>query len=175
MLCPRGIFPEQMSYFHYATLTVVEALKQVPNLYLQSEEVRKIMPLSEVEDQWLRELWTPRHSRQHSVFGRMDAMADLTSPSWKSALEFMEANLTGVGGVHLIPTAESIILDVIAPALQVIAPDLVLETLYDLRELFIQELRDQARLMGRRGGALALIDHKSTMQGPTEQHSLQAY
>src|SRR5205823_12232059 len=121
------------------------------------------------EDQWLRELWTPRHSAQHSVFGRMDAMADLTSPSWKSALEFMEANLTGVGGVHLIPTAENVILDVIVPALQVIAPDLVLETLYDLRDLFIQELRDQARAMRRKGGAIALIDPKFVMDGPNEQ------
>ena len=175
MLCPRGIFPEQSSYFQYVTQTIVEALKQVPDLYLQRADVRRILPLTEDEERWLRELWTPRHGQQHSVFGRMDAMADLTSASWRSALEFMEANLTGVGGVHLIPTAESVILDVIAPAIQEIAPDLVLETLYDLRELFIQELRDQARLMGRRGGAIALIDTKFIMEGPNEQDALQAY
>ncbi|MCA1553912.1 MAG: hypothetical protein LC737_05995, partial [Chloroflexi bacterium] len=175
MLCPRGIFPEQSSYFQYITQTVIEALKQIPDLYLQSEDVRKVLPLTEDEDRWLRELWTDKHGRQHSVFGRMDAMADLTSASWRNALEFMEANLTGVGGVHLIPTAESVILDVIAPAIQEIAPDLVLETLYDLRDLFMQELRDQARLMGRRGDAVALIDTKFVMEGPNEQDALQEY
>ncbi|MBI3733620.1 MAG: hypothetical protein HY259_09215, partial [Chloroflexi bacterium] len=175
MLCPRGIFPEQLSYFHYVTLTIVEALKQIPDLYLQREDVRRLVPLTEVEEQWLRDLWTPRHGRQHTVFARMDAMADLTSPAWKSALEFMEANLTGVGGVHLIPTAESILLDVIAPAIQEIAPDLTLETLYDLRELFMQELRDQARALRRSGGAIALIDPKYVMNGPNEQEALQQY
>lgn len=175
MLCPRGVFPEQMSYFHYVTLTLVEALKQIPDLYLQNADARQIMPLTETEEQWLRELWTPSHGRQHSVFGRMDAMADLTSPTWKNALEFMEANLTGVGGVHLIPTAENIILEVIAPALQTIAPDLILETLYDLRELFMHELHDQARLMQRRGGAIALIDPKFVMEGANEQDALQTF
>ncbi len=175
MLCPRGIFPEQSSYFQYVTQTIVEALKQIPDMYLQSADVRKILPLTADEDSWLHELWTPMHGRQHSVFGRMDAMADLTSASWRNALEFMEANLTGVGGVHLIPTAETIILDVIAPAIQEIAPDLVLETLYDLRELFMQELRDQARHLGRRGGAIALIDTKFIMEGPNEQDALQQY
>lgn len=175
MLCPRGIFPEQSSYFQYVTLTIVEALKQIPDLYLQREEVRQILPLMEGEEQWLRELWTSQHGRQHSIFGRMDAMAELTSPTWKEALEFMEPNLNGVGGVHLIPTAESIILEVIAPAIQEVAPDLILETLYDLRDLFIQELRDQARVMGRKGGALALIDPKFVMEGSNEQETLQAY
>ncbi len=175
MLCPRGIFPEQLSYFHYVALTLIEALKQIPDLYVQRDDVRRIIPLSEAEEQWLRELWTPRHSRHHMVFGRMDAMADITNPTWKEALEFMEANLTGVGGVHLIPTAESIILDVIAPAIQEIAPELTLESLYDLRELFIQELRDQAKQMKRKGGAIALIDPKYVMAGPNEQTALETY
>ena len=175
MLCPRGIFPEQMSYFHYVTLTITEALKGMPDLYLKSDEARAIMPLMESEEQWLRELWTPKHGHQHSVFGRLDAQADLTTPSWKSELEFMEANLTGVGGVHLIPTAENIILDVIAPAIQSIAPDMQLETLYDLRELFMQELQGHAKLMGRRGGAIALIDPKFVMDGPNEQEALEKY
>lgn len=175
MLCPRGIFPEQMSYFHYVTLTIIEALKQVPDLYLQNEAVRKLMPLAEDEQAWLHDTWTPIHGRQHSVFGRLDAMGDMTSPTWKNELDFMEANLTGVGGVHLIPTAENIIQEVITPALQVVAPDLVLETLYDLRELFMQELRDQAKVMHRHGGAVALIDPKFIMEGTNEQEALQKY
>ncbi|MBI5880120.1 MAG: hypothetical protein HZB53_20925 [Chloroflexi bacterium] len=175
MLCPRGIFPEQSSYYHYATLTIIEALKQVPDLYLQNEAVRTILPLSETEDRWLQELWTPAHSQKHSIFGRLDAMTDLTTPAWKEALEFMEANLTGVGGVHLIPTAESIILDVIAPAIQEVAPELELESLYDLRDLFMQEMRDQAKTIRRHGGAIALVDPKFIMDGPNEQTALQAY
>lgn len=175
MLCPRGIFPEQLSYFHYITLSVIEALKQIPDLYLQSAEVRKTVPLTEDEERWLHECWTVNHGRQHTVFGRMDAMADITSPAWKSALEFMEANLSGVGGVHLIPTSESIIMDAIAPAVREIVPDLVLESLYDLRELFLQELLDQARAMNRKGRTVALIDPKFVMEGPNEQEALQQY
>jgi hypothetical protein len=175
MLCPRGVFPEQVSYFHYVTLTINEALKQIPDLYLQRQDVRQIIPLLEIEDQWLRELWTAKHSRTHTVFGRLDAMADLMSPSWKNALEFMEANLNGVGGIHLIPTAESIILDVVAPAIQEVVPDMVLESLYDLRELFMHELQDHAKRLRRKGKAIALIDPKYVMAGTNEQEALEKF
>ena len=51
------------------------------------------------------------------VFGRLDAVVDFTSPMWKDSLRFVEPNLSGIGGLHLMPTCERIVADVVLPAL----------------------------------------------------------
>lgn len=175
MLRPSGIFPEQMQYFHYVSLTLLSAHKRMPDLYLLDPSVREAVPLSPEEERWLRETWGPEHSAQHTVIGRLDAMIDFTSPSWKEALHFMEPNLVGMGGVHLVPTLEDILQDVVVPALRQVIPKLDLQRAHDLRELFIQELLDHADQIGRPGGSICFVDPKYEMDGPNELATLTQY
>ena len=105
-------------------------------------------------------LWSPR------------CIVDLTSPFWKDTLAFIEPNLVGVGGIHLIPTSEGIIRDVIVPALQEFAPDLDLESWQDLRDLFILELNDHAEAIERKGQTICLVDPKYSSDGPNELETL---
>ena len=49
------------------------------------------------------------------MFGRLDAMIDFISPMWKDSLRFVEPNLSGIGGLHLVPTASSIVADIVLP------------------------------------------------------------
>jgi hypothetical protein len=172
MLRPAGIFSEQLSYFHYVALTLLGALKRMPTLYLQDFAIREIVPLEEGEAKWLWDTWGLSHNQYHSVFSRLDAIVDLTGPFWKDSLAFIEPNLVGVGGIHLIPTAEQIVMDVVVPELQRVAPDLSLETTNDLRELFIQEVMDHAESIGRAGRTLGLVDPKYAGDGPNELETL---
>ena len=48
-------------------------------------------------------------SEQNTVVGRHDAVIDFGSPGWKESLQFLEPNLGGIGGLHLIPTASHIL------------------------------------------------------------------
>lgn len=137
MLRPAGIFSEQLHYFHYVALTLLGALKRMPELYLKDFNIREVVPLAEGEARWLWDTWGASHNQFHTVFGRLDAIVDLTSPFWKDTLAFIEPNLVGVGGIHLIPTAEGIIREVVVPVLQESAPELSLESSDDLRDLFI--------------------------------------
>ncbi len=172
MLRPAGIFSEQMNYFHYVSLTLVGALKRMPELYLKDFNIREVVPLEELEAKWLWDTWGASHNQFHTVFGRLDAIVDLTSPFWKDTLAFIEPNLVGVGGIHLIPTAEGIIHDVIVPALQEAAPDLDLESSQDLRDLFILEVNDHAEAIGRKGRTICLVDPKYAGDGPNELETL---
>lgn len=174
MLRPAGIFSEQMNYFHYVSLTLVGALKRMPELYLK-DFIREVVPLDELEAKWLWDTWGASHNQFHTVFGRLDAIVDLTSPFWKDTLSFIEPNLVGVGGIHLIPTAEAIVRDVIVPALQEIAPDLDLESSQDLRDLFILELTDHAEAIARKGRSICLVDPKYAGDGPNELETLTHY
>ncbi len=172
LLRPTGILAEQMNYFHTVSVTLLEALKRVPDMYLDNPLVREVAPLEPAEEEWLRELWTPAHRNGHCVFGRLDAMADFTSPTWKDTLSFVEPNLVGVGGIVLIPGAEQVMLDVIVPALQRVAPDLHLEGTEDSRVSFLQELLDHLESIGRPHGTIALVDAKYSRDGPAEVATL---
>ena len=168
LLRPTGILAEQMNYFHTVSVTLLETLKRIPDMYLDNPLVRDVVPLQPEEEAWLRDLWTPAHRNGHCVFGRLDAMADFTSPTWKDTLAFIEPNLVGVGGIVLIPACEQVMLDVIVPALQRVAPDLHLEPTEDARETFIRELSDHMESIGRPNGAIALVDYKYSGDGPAE-------
>jgi hypothetical protein len=52
------------------------------------------------------------------MFSRLDAMIDYPNPMWKETLWFVEPNLTGIGGVYLIPTIEEIVSEEIVPLLR---------------------------------------------------------
>jgi hypothetical protein len=158
MMRPIGIFSEQLNYYHYASQTLLGALKRLPELYIRDFKIRELAPLDDNEARWLWDTWTSAHSHFP-----------------KEGLFFIEPNLEGVGGVHLVPTAEQIILDVVMPMVQRAAPELRLEAPYDLRELFIQELIDHAENIGRKARTICLIDPKYAGDGPNEQESLSGY
>jgi hypothetical protein len=106
------------------------------------------------------------------VFGRLDALVDFTSPGWKESLAFVEPNLVGVGGIHLVPAMETVIKQVIAPALAQVDTGLQLEQNDDARVLFMDELRDHLESIGRSGGSIALVDAKYSGDGPAEFQAL---
>ncbi len=175
ILRPTAILAEQMNYFHTVSVTLLEALKRVPDMYLDNALVRETVPLDEIEEQWLRETWTAAHRNNHCVFGRLDALVDFTSPSWKDTLAFVEPNLVGVGGINLVPAMEQVMMEVIVPALQRVAPDLTLEAHDDCRNLFMDELQDHLESIGRTRGNIALVDAKYSGDGPAELAALADY
>ncbi len=168
LLRPTGLLTEQMNYYHTVSNVLLEALKRIPDMYLENAEIRKSVPLDPDHEALLRETWTPQHRNSHCVFGRLDAMADFVSPSWKDSLEFVEPNLVGVGGIVLVPGAEKVVMDHIWPALRTVAPSLHLEAGEDLRSLFLRELQDHLETIGRPGGTIALADPKYSGDGPSE-------
>jgi len=175
MLRPIAVMPDQLAYLHIVSLTVINALKRIAELYLNDPAVREIVPLSPGEEAWLRDGWGASQHEANPVFGRLDAMAEFTSPTWKESLKFFEPNLCGVGGIHLGPTCEQMLADVVLPALARHDPQLRFELGQDLRELFIQEALDHLESIGRPGRNLCFIEPKYAEDGPCEQAPLAEY
>src|SRR5439155_6543290 len=147
--CPITVVPDQLAYIHHVTLTLQNALNRLPALYLGDPVVREILRLPEEEERWLRECWGPSQERHNPVFGRLDALIDFTSPMWKQSLRFVEPNLSGIGGLHLTPTCEQIVADLVLPALRQYDPQLQLELGSDIRELLMQDILDHLEALGR--------------------------
>lgn len=175
MMRPTGVLPDQLGYMHFVALTLINALKRLPDFYIQDFAVRKVVPLSPPEEKWLWDNWGPDHRENNPVFGRLDAVVDLTSPMWKDSLQFMEPNLSGVGGIHLIPSCEQMLAEAVLPVLQRHDPHLRLEPGQDLRELFMQEVLDHLEALGRGGGNICFVEPKYSGDGPVEQAALAEY
>jgi len=175
MLRPTGVMPDQLAYLHFVSLTLINALKRLPELYIQDFAVRAAVPLTPPEEKWLWDCWGPSHRENNPVFGRLDAVIDFTSPMWKDSLHFVEPNLSGVGGIHLIPACEQLMAEVVLPVVQTYDPHLQMEAGQDLRELFIQEMLDHAEAIGRAGRSVCFIEPKYAGDGVMEQAALAEY
>jgi hypothetical protein len=167
--CPLTAMPDQLAYIHYVTQTVHNALKRLPDIYLQDFTAREALRMSPGEEEWLWKCWGPSQRENTPIFGRLDAVVDFTSPMWKDSLKFVEPNLTGIGGLHMVPTCERLVADLVLPVLRRQDPDLRLEPGADLRELLMQELMDHLEAIGRPGRNICFVEPKYAGSGPDEQ------
>jgi hypothetical protein len=173
--CPITMLPDELDYLHQVTRTLHQALLRLPELYLSDPAVRQILQLTPEEEEWLRSCWGRPHRSRNPVFDRLDAMVDYTSAVWKETLKFVEPNLTGVGGLHLIPSVEEIVDEVVVPLVLSQDPGLRLERLTDARELLLDELTEHLAAIGRPGGCICLIEPKYELEGIDEQRRLVEY
>lgn len=172
---PLTVLPDQLGYFHSVSLTVQNALKRLPELYLLDPKIRDVLRLLPQEEKWLEDCWGPSQRENNPVFARLDAVVDFTSPMWKNSLCFLEPNLSGIGGLHLVPTCEHILADVVVPVLQAEDRQLRLELGQDIRELLMQEVHDHLEVLGRQGRNVCFVEPKYAGSGPDEQEELVQY
>ena len=173
--CPLTLRPDQLGYTHYISQTVLNCIKRLPDLYFDVTRVREILRLTPVEEEWLRECWTPAHREANPVFGRLDAVVDYTTAMWKDSIKFMEPNLSGIGGLHIGPTSMGVLADLVVPALLAQDPSIRLQLAEDIRELLLQDLLEHLDAIGRPHGQMVLVDPKYATDGPDEPEALVAY
>jgi len=173
--CPITVLPDQLAYIHYVSLTIQNALKRLPELYMQDFAVRDLLRISPEEEDWLWRCWGPSQREHNPIFGRLDAMIDFISPMWKDSLRFLEPNMSGIGGLHLVPTAERIVADLVLPVLQAEDNQLRLEIGQDIRELLMQEVLDHMEAIGRPARSVCFVEPKYAGSGPDEQEALIQY
>lgn len=172
---PLTLRPDQLGYTHYISETVLNCIKRLPDLYFEVPQVREILRVTPIEEEWLHDCWTPAHREANPVFGRLDAVVDYTTAMWKDSIKFMEPNLSGIGGLHIGPTAMGVLADLVVPALLAQDPSIRLQLADDIRELLLQELLEHLETSGRPEGQIVLVDPKYAIDGPDEPDALAAY
>ncbi|MBA3893475.1 MAG: hypothetical protein H0X69_07235 [Gemmatimonadales bacterium] len=173
--CPITLLPEQLVYLHSVTRTLHYALLRMPELYLGDPAVHDLLRLDPVEDEWLHACWTPAVKARNPVFDRLDCMVDYASPIWKDTLRFVEPNLTGVGGLYLVPAVEEVVEEAVVPLLVSQDPGIRLTRLLDARTLLLHELMEHLEVVGRPGGTICLVEPKYELEGIDEQRRLAEY
>jgi hypothetical protein len=175
MPCPLTVLPDQVSYLHYVSQTIQNSLKRLSELYMQDFAVREVLKITPVEEQWLLDCYGPSHQESNPIFGRLDAVCDYSSPMWKDSLKFVEPNMSGIGGLHLVPMCEQIIEQLVFPMLSGCDANIQLEIGQDIRELLIQEVMDHLEVIGRKAQNLCFVEPKFAASGIDEQQVLAEY
>jgi len=173
--CPITVLPDQLAYIHFVSLTILNALKRLPDLYMQDFAIRDVLRLGPGEEKWLWDYWGLGQRENNPVFGRLDAMVDFISPMWKDSLRFVEPNLSCVGGLHLVPTAEHIVADVVLPVLEAQDEQLRLELGQDIRDLLMQEVLEHLEAVARPARHICFVEFKYAGTGPAEKELLAKY
>jgi hypothetical protein len=173
--CPITLLPEQLTYLHSVTRTLHHGLLRMAELYFGDPAVRELLRLDPREEEWLRACWTPAVRARNPVFDRLDCMVDYASPIWKDTLRFVEPNLTGIGGLYLIPAVEEVVDSVVVPLLLSQDPGISLTRLLDARILLLKELVEHLEVVGRPGGNICLVEPKYELEGIDEQRRLVEY
>jgi hypothetical protein len=168
MIRPRVLRPEQEAYFHATCLDLNHAIEELAHLYLADERVRAVLPFTDREDRWLRDVLTTVGDQPQTVIARLDANADFADESWASQFDFFETNTVGVGGMYYAPKVSEILMSVVVPALQRIAPELVLAPQHDMRHLLLDQLTIHARTTGRSRLHVAFVQERGLVGGPNE-------
>jgi len=175
MLRPLLAMPEQLGYVNHVCLKMMDALKRIPALYLGDPAIRRIVAITPEEHEWLSLSWSAAHQRLNPVYGRLDAVCDFAGAFWRDSLQFMEPNLSGIGGIHFTPITEQLVMRDVVPTLGAHDPDLVMEPPADQRDLLLQELMEHSRALGRNACQLCFVEPKYVRDGPNEQASLTEY
>jgi hypothetical protein len=172
---PITLRPDQLGYTHYVSQTLLNCIKRLPDLYFSSSQVRDLLRITPVEEEWLKECWTPAHRESNPMFSRFDVAIDYSIPEWKDSIKFMEPNLTGIGGLHMSPTSMEVLADIMVPAMMVQDSTIRLQLSEDIRDLLLQDLLEHLDAIGRPEGQIVLVDPKYSIDGPDEMQALMDY
>ncbi len=168
MMRPRVISPEQEKYFHGVCLEVTRAIQKLARLYVEDARVKALLPFTEREDRWLRDVWKKVARAPQTVVARLDANTDFSAVDWDQNFHFFETNSVGVGGMYYAPAVAEILQRTVVPAMQKIAPALLLKPQADMRQLLLEQITSHARAIGKRRLHTAFLQDKSLVGGPTE-------
>jgi hypothetical protein len=167
MLRPRVLGGNQRAYLHRLSRVMEGAWLKMFSLWRAEPAVRRLLPLTESEERWMRELLDDDAPDQ-VLFGRFDCSTDFGSTDWVKGTQLFEFNIVGAAGLYMAPTVEDIVLRHVVPALRRHAPTLLLEPNDDPRRVLLETLADHARYLRLKRFHVALVQDRALVGGVTE-------
>jgi len=171
-LMPWFVTQQQKVFFKSASLLIRGALAKLFGLYLNHPPVRKIIPLTEQEEEWFHEICPLRPQAPQTVFERLDVNACFWHEDWRTNFKLMEANSVAVGGIHYIPAAIELAEEQVLPQIKKHLPGLKLSKLDDIRSLVLANMQEHCRKLGRKLKTVVFIEDRSYQEGTAEMDNI---
>ncbi|MFN0246352.1 MAG: hypothetical protein ACKV2T_05560 [Kofleriaceae bacterium] len=172
---PRIVRRDREAYFHRVCFDLDRAIERLAHLYLHDDRVRALLPFTDREDRWLRDVLVAVGDQPQTVIARLDANADFTDEHWERDFHFFETNTVGVGGMYYAPKVAEIVTELVVPVLRKRIPGLVLEPQLDPRQLLFDSIVAHANRIGRPRASTAFVQEAGLVGGPNEMPHLVDY
>ena len=172
---PTAIPVSQVGYIARFCGEIINIVKRIIPLYLNTAAIRDVLPLLPWEKEWIKESWHPNHHLRQPIIYRLDADLPLASPQAALSAVFFESNSVAVGGMFYAPVAESILYDATLRTLYSEKDMPPLERNQDSRLIVLKKIASHARALGRRGLTIAIVEDKRWDTGITEFPPLVKY
>ena len=82
LIRPRLIRPEQEQYFHKVCLELTRALERLVELRATDKRVKAVLPFTDREERWMRDIAAKVAKQPQSVVARLDANTDFAADDW---------------------------------------------------------------------------------------------
>ncbi len=168
MLRPRVIRREQEAYYQTVCIDLNRAIERLASMYVHDEHVRELLPFTEREDVWLREVLSHVGDQPQTVIARLDANADFADAEWDGQFHFFETNTVGVGGMYYAPKVDEILMEHVVPVIQRHAPAFQVKQPSDMRRLLLDQLGEHAKHLRRTRMNVAFLQERGLVGGPNE-------
>jgi hypothetical protein len=168
LIRPRIIRPEQEKYFHGVCEELTASVEELTRLYQEDKRIRELLPFTEAEEKWLRDIRKKVGKQPQTVVARIDANVDFAATDWKTSFNFFETNSVGVGGMYMAPACAQILRTVVMPVMQRYAPSLVVKDEFDTRQLLLEQITIHAKVTKKRRINTAFVQEKDLVGGASE-------
>lgn len=168
LIRPRIIRPEQEAYFHGVCEELTAAVERLTVLYQEDKRVRDLLPFTEAEERWLRDIRKKVGTAPQTVVARIDANVDFAATDWKTNFNFFETNNVGVGGMYMAPACAQIVRTEVMPAMQKHAPSLIVKDEFDSRQLLLEQITIHAKQTKKRRINTAFVQESDLVGGASE-------
>jgi len=168
-LVPCLLTTAQSAYLQALGTRIRRVLNRLLRTYFNDPVLQQVLPLTEDEQAWIKQLAPHGFPEPATVFERLDTNLTADDPEWPKTFRILEFNSVGVGCLHFMPIANRLLAERILPML---APTLDLATCQpttDHRLLLRRTLEQHAKAIGRSTCVTALVERREASAGGADE------
>lgn len=164
-LKPWIVTSAQRRYLRSAAVALQEAAIAVFRAWFERPDLRRLLPMTEGEERWLRDAYGGTWIRPETLMSRIDVATDLGRADWRERTRILEVNLVGIGAAYYCYGAGQIAGEIFGPRLMAHPED-------DLLDLILGECLSHAWKIGCKAPTIAFVEYRRCLKGPFEYETM---
>lgn len=167
---------EQAAFLHRIIYRLKASQHKLFLLYLKEKAIQEMLPLHPKEKEWFSLINKSRPQKYQTVFGRWDTNVVFNLKNrHPRQIKFLETNTVGIGGIHYIPAVSEALKAALHHQLEKQVLPYRFDHQPDPRQLLAQEIKQHARLIGRKRLNVAFMENREYLGGTVELAELTQY
>jgi len=171
-LTPTLLTRAQCRYLQLLGIRVRRSLNRVLRRYAEDPAIQAVLPLSEDERAWMRQLSPAGFHDPATVFERFDTNLLVEDPDWLGRFRFLEINSVGVGCLNFMPAANNLIAEHVLPTFKPVLNGSECAVSADPRVLLRKLLESHAKAIGRKSCVTCFVERRETVVGGADEMRL---